>query len=85
MEPRRKTLRQSQTASLEKDDRALDLGLVRDVEALGTLPFRWEQAALEEASERVYRMERALMPRQRQALLEILKRRGDSEASEGDG
>lgn len=82
--PRRKTLRQAQTARAEKPEYDMDLALVKEVERLEELPFAWERQALEVASQRVYQLERALMPRQRASLLEILKRRGDGQASEGD-
>lgn len=62
----------------------MDLALVREVEALEALPFAWERDELEQASQRVYKMGRALMPRQREALEEILKRRSDTGAVKGD-
>jgi len=77
-------LRQAQTARAEKPEYDMDLALVKEVERLEELPFAWERQALEVASQRVYQLERALMPRQRASLLEILKRRGDGQASEGD-
>lgn len=82
--PRRMTLRQAQTARAEAPELDQDLALVKEVEALEELPFAWERAALEVASQRVYQLGRALMPKNREALLEILKRRGDKQASEGD-
>lgn len=72
--PRRKTLRQAQTASAEWEDRRTDLELVREAEAL-ELAFDWERATLERCSARVYQLERALLPLDRERLGEIVRRR----------
>ncbi len=70
----RQTMRQASARTAEAEDLAEDLVLIHEAEAL-TLGYDWERGVLEECSERAYRNGRALMPRQRQALSEILQRR----------
>ena len=59
---------------VEQAKRSEDIDLVRRLEDI-ELSFAWERSVLEEVSQRVYALERALLPRQRDAINEILDRR----------
>jgi len=72
-QPTKKTLRQAQTATSEAPEIANDIATVRLAQEI-ELRFQWERDVLEECSERVFRKDRALLPRQRDALNEIVQR-----------